>query len=156
LYYTFDNHKFPFITDVSGHSNRGQMSAGVNVVGVENGCGLAGSFIGGSITLDGGRFHPKPSQAVTVALWVKFSTTDGEQTLFTTSRLGSYESNYYLASKSGRITWRHKDEQSQKLFEITTSDSVIVADQWAHVAATYDSSKGRIRLSIARREHWHW
>ncbi len=144
LYYTFDNHKFPFITDVSGHSNRGQMSAGVNVVGVQNGCGLAGSFIGGSITLDGSLFHPKPTQAVTIGLWVKFSTTEGEQTLFTTSRQGSYKSNYYLASKSGKITWCHKNEQGEKLFEITTSESAVVAGQWSYVAATYDSSKGRI------------
>ena len=120
------------------------MSSGVNVVGVENGCGLAGSFIGGSITIDGGRFHPKPSQAVTVGLWVKFSATEDEQTLFTTSRQGSYESNYYLASKSGKITWRHKSKRSQMLFEVTTSESVIVAGQWAHVAATYDGSKGKI------------
>jgi hypothetical protein len=119
------------------------MSAGVNVVGVQNGCGLAGSFIGGSITVDGSRFHPKPTQAVTVALWVKFSTVEGEQTLFTTSRQGSYKSNYYLASKSGKITWCHKNEQGENLFEIT-SERAVVAGQWAHVAATYDSSKGRM------------
>lgn len=119
------------------------MSAGVNVVGVQNGCGLSGSFIGGSITVDGGRFHPKPTQAVTIGLWVKFSSIEGEQTLFTTSRQGSYESNYYLASKAGKIIWCHKNEQGQNLFEITTSEPAVVAGQWAHIATTYDRSKGR-------------
>lgn len=144
LFYTFDDHKFPYITDVSGHTNWGLMSPGVNVVGVQNGCGLAGAFIGGSVTLDGGRFHPKPTQAVTIALWVKFSDIKGEQTLFTTSKEGSYESNYYLALKSGNITWCHKTEQGQSLFDITTTVPAVVAGQWTHVAATYDSSKGRL------------
>lgn len=120
------------------------MSAGVNVVGVQDGCGLAGSFIGGSITVDGSRFHPKPTQAVTIALWVKFSSTKNEQTLFTTSRQGSYESNYYLASKAGKIIWCHKNEHGQNLFEIATSEPAVVVGQWAHIAATYDSSKGKI------------
>ncbi|CAB4026763.1 Hypothetical predicted protein, partial [Paramuricea clavata] len=118
---------------------------------VQNGCGLAGSFIGGSITVDGSRFHPKPTQAVTVALWVKFSTVEGEQTLFTTSRQGSYKSNYYLASKSGKITWCHKNEQDENLFEIT-SERAVVAGQWAHVAATYDSSKGEAVVFVNSKE----
>ena len=121
------------------------MSAGVNVVGVEKGCGLAGSFIGGSITVDGSRFQPKPTQAVTIALWVKFSSIEGEQTLFTTSRQGSFESNYYLASKDGQITWCHKNEQSQTLFDVTTAETAMVAGQWMHLAASYDSSKGKIQ-----------
>ena len=120
----------------------GQMSPGVNVIGVQNGCGLAGTFIGGSITVDGRRFHPKPSQAVTIALWIKFSSTKGEQTLFTTSQQGSYASNYYLALKDGKINWRHKNELGQTLFNVTSSERAVLADQWTHVAVTYDDRKG--------------
>lgn len=150
LYFTFDDHKLPFVTDVSGHTNRGEMSVGVNVVGVEMGCGLAGSFSGGSIILDGNRFHPKPTQAVTIGFWVKFSNTVGEKVLFSTSASNSSIANYYLACSDGKITWCHKDERNKTLFETASHDIQIVAGQWAHVAVTYDSSLGKYIISSSR------
>lgn len=119
------------------------MSVGVNVITVEEGCGLAGRFSGGSITVDGSKFHPKPSQGVTIAMWVQISRTEGEQVLFSTSATNSTDVNYYLASSNGKVTWCHKNEKNTTLFETTSNTTRITAGQWAHIAVTYDGSKGK-------------
>ena len=141
MYLSFDDHQFPFATDVSGHNNRGQMSPGVNVVAVEMGCGLAGSFIGGSIVVDGEKFRPKPREAVTIAMWLKFRSVQGEQMLFSTSPAHSYDNNYYLLATAGKITWCHKTKKN-KTFEVTSGDVKMTAGQWSHLAVTYSSTSG--------------
>ncbi|XP_046842033.1 uncharacterized protein LOC124436153 [Xenia sp. Carnegie-2017] len=148
LYFTFDSHKFPYVIDVSGHNNVGVMSAGVNIVGVQNGCGLAGSFIGGSISVDGRQFQPKPIEAVTIALWVKFQSVQDEQTLFTTSTYTSNKSNYYLGSTDGNIIWRHQNENEETLFDLTTDEPSFAPGQWTHVAVTYDKNKEEAAVYI--------
>ena len=104
---------------------------------------------GGDVLLDGESFQPKPRQAVTIALWIKLSISKGVHSLFDT--VGSHSSHkqgqYHFEIVDGRIRWFHRDANAREIFSLE-SESVVPQNQWTHVAATYDSSLGEVKIFI--------
>ncbi|XP_012555797.1 uncharacterized protein LOC100204986 isoform X1 [Hydra vulgaris] len=94
------------------------------------------------ISLRGSRFHNKPTDACTIALWVKLEDETGKHRLFYTTGGHSMHTHeqYELSVQEGAIYWIHHNEYDQKIFFVKT-EPVVVKNEWTHIAATYDSTK---------------
>ncbi|XP_048590274.1 uncharacterized protein LOC5501396 [Nematostella vectensis] len=139
LYLGFDHLSGKTVIDGSGLNNNAEMTTGTSITLGRKGPGA--DFEGGDIVLHGKHFRRKPRDAVSMAVWVKMAVTQGTHSIFDTiggSRSIHKKGQYHFEVSNGRVRWFHRDEYSRPIFAVQ-SDPFIDADEWYHVAATYDS-----------------
>ena len=127
----------------AGNANNAQMS-NVEISHHPFGCGQVGKFSNGNLSFDGGKFSPKPSVAVTIAMWVKLNTIKGRQSLFdsVSANSSNHQGNYHFEVVDGRLRWFHRDTKSKIIFNVETVKPVVPEGQWAHLVGTYDMQEG--------------
>ena len=120
---------------------------------ISPGGGIRGNgvmFQGGVLLLDGGRFSPKPLNAITICLWIKLRDVKGKRTLFETlSSLAQpgVLAGIFLEVKDGRIRWFSNNENGVQIFSVESGD-VIQRDTWFFIAVTYDSESGEAKIFV--------
>ena len=85
LHYSFANiTRSIIVNDDSQHENSGTIQEDVSFLGVGSYCVAGAHFKNGIIKIDGAKFEPKPSTAVTIATWVKLDRIGPTHELFVT------------------------------------------------------------------------
>lgn len=72
------------VNDDSEHSNKGTIQDDVSFIANGGYCMSGAKFKNGIIKIDGAKFEPKPSTAVTIATWVKLDRIGPTHELFVT------------------------------------------------------------------------
>lgn len=134
----FDQFEGDHMIDTSGHENHAIATGAATRMTANYSCGMAERLIGGQVSFNGTSFAPKPSSAVTVAVWVKLISPKGRQSIFYTVGGGQYN----LASEDGKIIWSHMDDTQKVIFKMITMNQYLMPNKWAHIAGTYDSAEG--------------
>ena len=87
----------------------------------------------GEIKLDGKTFRNKPTDGVTVALWVNVSSIKGVHYLFDT--IGGHSlhkhDQYKLALNEGAVIWDHHNEYDKEIFNVLT-DPIVIGGRATH------------------------
>ena len=89
-------------------------------------------------------------ETITLAMWVKLKREEENLSLFnidpTSDGRGAVVA---LEVVHGKIRWSHQDNNGLEIFELITGQrGVMPQGLWTHVAASYDSHKGREHLII--------
>ena len=134
----FDQYQGDLMLDTSGHENHALATGAATRMVANYSCGMAERLIGGQISFNGSSFAPKPTFAVTVAAWIKLSSSEGRQSIFYTVGRGQYN----LAAEDGKIVWSHMDDRENVIFKLITMYQYLKPNKWAHIAGTYDSVEG--------------
>ena len=86
--------------------------------------------------------------AFSIASWVKFdSTTSGNRAIFSKSAAGAGEYLLFYNSNANEFRFAVKEDSATAWIRAKTSVT-INADQWYHVAGTYDGSKNLSGIKI--------
>lgn len=104
------------------------------------------NFFGGSILLDSETFKPKPSRAVTIALWVKMNRISEQNTLFATIGQAS-ENGFKLSVKDGKVEWLYAVAPHQTLFKLQ-SGPMIQPHKWFQITVTADTDIGESKIFV--------
>ena len=144
LHLPFDRRSGLYVLDTSKKANNGKIS-NVDVSPLPQACGLVGIFSKGSVSFNGRKFFPKPSVAVTIAMWVKLTSTAGRQSLFDAIAAESprKQGNYHFEIVDGRVRWFTRDLDGNVVFNVVTNQVVVPANQWTHLVGTYDKQQGQ-------------
>ena len=144
LHIPFDRHSGINVLDTSNKTNNGIIN-NVDISQLPGACGLAGIFSNSNVSFNGRKFFPKPSVAVTIAMWVKLTSTAGRQSLFDTVASGSPEKpgNYHFEVNDGKVRWFTRDLEGNVVFNVTTDWVVVPPNQWTHLVGTYDKKQGQ-------------
>lgn len=144
LHLPFDRYSGVNVLDTSNKSNNGIVN-NVDISPLPQACGLVGVFSKGNVSFNGKKFFPKPSVAVTIAMWVKLSSTAGSQSLFDTVAAGSPKKpgNYHFEVNEGKVRWFTRDLDGNVVFNVTTDRVVVPPNQWTHLVGTYDKRQGQ-------------
>ena len=93
----------------------------------------------GEIKLDGKTIRNKPTDAVTVALWVNLTTVEGRHSLFET--VGGHslhtKNQYDLSITDGAVRWMHRNEYDQIVFQVDTGPLILAGTYNGYMNATY-------------------
>ena len=93
----------------------------------------------GEIKLDGKTIRNKPTDAVTVALWVNLTTVEGRHSLFET--VGGHslhtKNQYDLSITDGAVRWMHRNEYDQIVFQVDTGPLILAGKYNGYTNATY-------------------
>lgn len=151
LHIPFDRYAGVNVLDTSNKTNNGIIN-NVDISKLPQACGLAGIFSDGNVSLDGKKFSPKPSAAVTIAMWVKLTSIAGRQSLFDTVPAGSpaKPGNYHFEVNDGKVRWFHRNLEGNVVFNVTTDRVVVPPNQWTHLVGTYDRNQGQYDLVLIR------
>ena len=151
LHIPFDRYSGVNVLDTSNETNNGIINK-VDISKLPHACGLAGTFSNGNVSLDGKKFSPKPSSAVTIAMWVKLTSTAGRQSLFDTVPAGSPSKpgNYHFEVIDGKVRWFHRNVDGHVVFNVTTDRVVVPPNHWTHLVGTYDKKQGQYDLGVIR------
>ena len=95
-------------------------------------------------------FLGKRMETITLAMWVKLKREEENLSLFnidpTSDGRGAVVA---LEVVHGKIRWSHQDSNGLEIFELLTGQrGVMPQGLWTHVAASYDSHKGKITSVI--------
>lgn len=92
----------------------------------------------GIIKLDGMTIRNKPTDAVTMALWAKFTSVKGVHTLFETIgfRSAHTKNQYILTVNDGAVLWRHRNEYDRIVFQVETGTSILPGKKVVNVSHT--------------------
>ena len=153
LHLPFDRHSGIHVLDTSKHANNGILN-NVDVSRLPQACGLAGIFSSGNVSFDGKKFFPKPSVAVTIAMWVKLASTKGRQSLFDTVTAPGKPGNYHFELIDGKVRWFARGSDESVIFNVTTDRVVVPPNQWTHLVGTYDNKQGQPLLNMREQRHF--
>ena len=142
LHLPFDRHSGIDVLDTSSKANNGKIN-NVDITNLPQGCGLVGLFSHGNVSFNGRKFFPKPSVAVTIAMWVKLTSTAGRQSLFDTIATGAKQGNYHFEVVDGKVRWFARDINGKDVFNVNTAQVVVPPNQWTHLVGTYDKQEGK-------------
>lgn len=144
LHIPFDRNSGLFVLDTSKKSNNGKIN-NVDVAPLPQACGLVGIFSNGNVSFNGRKFFPKPSVAVTIAMWVKLTSTAGRQSLFDAiaAKSPKKQGNYHFEVVDGRVRWLTRDLDGNEVFNVVTNQVVVPPNQWTHLVGTYDKKQGQ-------------
>ena len=151
---SFDRHSGLYVLDTSNKSNNGKIN-NVDVAPLPQACGLVGIFSKGNVSFNGKKFFPKPSVAVTIAMWVKLTSTAGRQSLFDAiaSESPKKQGNYHFEIVDGRVRWFTRDLDGNVVFNVETSQVVVPPNQWTHVVGTYDKQQGQFYIELSTNQN---
>lgn len=96
---------------------------------INGSCGGGAMVAGGAgeIKLDGKTFRNKPTDGITIALWVNITSVKGVHYLFDT--IGGHSlhkhDQYKLTLTEGAVTWDHHNEYDKEIFSVETDPIVI-------------------------------
>lgn len=143
LHLPFDRHSGLFVLDTSKKLNNGKV-INVDIAPLPQACGEVGIFSNGNVSFDGRKFFPKPSVAVTIAMWVKLTSTAGRQSLFDAIAAQSpeHKGNYHFEVVDGKVRWFTRALDGSEIFNVVTEQVVIPPNQWTHLVGTYDKKQG--------------
>nr|XP_058946660.1 uncharacterized protein LOC131774625 [Pocillopora verrucosa] len=147
LHLPFDRHSGIDVLDTSSKANNGKIN-NVDITNLPQGCGLVGLFSHGNVSFNGRKFFPKPSVAVTIAMWVKLTSTAGRQSLFDTIATGAKQGNYHFEVVDGKVRWFARDINGKDVFNVNTAQVVVPPNQWTHLVGTYDKQEGVARVYV--------
>ena len=143
LHLSFDRHSGEEILDSSSHLNNG-IATNVQITSLPQACGLVGIFSKGNVSFDGKAFSPKPSTAVTIAIWIKLPSVTGRQSLFDAIPEGYplKAGVYHFEVIDGKVRWFTRDLDGKIVFNVTTDRVVVPPNVWTHLVGTYDKRQG--------------
>lgn len=143
LHLTFDRHWGEEILDSSSKLNNG-IATNVRITSLPQACGLVGIFSKGNVSFDGKAFSPKPSTAVTIAMWIKLTSLAGQQSLFDAIPEGypPRPGVYHFEVIDGKVRWFARDLDGKIVFNVTTDRVVVPPNMWIHLVGTYDKRQG--------------
>lgn len=121
-----------------------------------SGCDKCGACLDASsdkmpgLYLDGRKFHHKPTSAISIASWISLNQTKGRHSIFQaiSNKNDEWHDIYNLEVVSGKLHWRHKNANSDAVFDVKTDDVVIPEGLWSHVTATYSSESGDAKIYV--------
>lgn len=139
VHYSFSNTLKGVLVDDSGHGNNGALQGAVSYLDSSAYCADGMRFKDGVINMDGAKFEPKPSEAVTIATWVKLDVIGPTHELFVTVDPGwknpRLKTIYNLeVNFDGSIQFTHRNVFGKR------SRPVVRANVWTHITGTYDSA----------------
>eukprot|EP00794_Sanderia_malayensis_P012811 gene12811-14124_t len=144
LHLDFMNTTSNMTKDTSFQGNNGYF-VGTVVSGLNGTCDYGVKVAdGGSseVNVDGSSFRNKPTDAVTIVLWIKLDDNTGNHQLFQT--IGGHSMHtrkqYDLRVNDGALYWIHHNEYNQEIFNVKTVP-IVVKDSWTNIAVSYDSDK---------------
>jgi hypothetical protein len=73
-------------------------------------------LLSGAININGGAMRLRPTLGISVMLWVKLDTTQGDQEIFMTTNpesLGNKHGQYHFQANAGSVRWFHRNAESQ-------------------------------------------
>ncbi len=132
------------VRDTSEEANHGTAKC------VGQGCSLpspvdglfakAGSFDGSEDYIDGGNSNSLKPNDLTFETWIKPNAWNNSPEIggFKTEGYNGY---YFFIDSTGRLHWLVAKDSTSWKFELV-ADSAFTADNWYHLAGTYDSSSG--------------
>jgi len=148
-YLSFENVYNSIVYDESHNGNAGTMHGCARVV--NNGKFGRGLQLSedGNVTFDVERFHNRPTEAITVSLWLNLSQVNGSNELFFTC--GTPElynmGDYRFAVDNGKVQWLEELPGGSTRFNVS-SNGTLQSNKWYHIAGSYRLSNGRARLYI--------
>ena len=72
----------------------------------------------GAVNINGGAIRLRPSIGITVMLWLKLDTVEGDQEIFMTTNpenIGNTHGQYHFQINAGIVRWFHRNAQAQVL-----------------------------------------
>lgn len=148
-YLSFEHLFNNIVYDESHNGNAGTLHGSAKIV--QNGKFGKGLQLtkDGNLTFDVERFHNRPTDAITVSLWLKLSAVNGSHELFFTC--GTPElynmGDYHFAVQSGKVYWLEELPGGDTRFNLF-SNKTLKSNQWYHIAGSSRVSTGRSRLYI--------
>ncbi|XP_068759953.1 uncharacterized protein [Montipora capricornis] len=148
-YLSFEHVLNNVVYDESHNGNAGTLNGRAKIV--QNGKFGKGLQLteDGNVTFDVERFHNRPTDAITVSLWLNLSQVNGSHELFFTC--GTPElynmGDYHFAVNNGKVHWLEELPGGSTRFNVF-SDKNLQSSQWYHIAGSYRASTGRSRLYI--------
>lgn len=122
-YLSFDQVNADIIYDSSHNGNLATLSKGATIT-KRGKFGQALKLVeGGNITFNVEKFHNRPRDAITVALWLKLSDVSGSHEIFfTCGKPQIYNmGEYHIELIRGHVRWSLKDINLKTVFNITSS-----------------------------------
>lgn len=144
--HVYNNH---IVYDESHNGNSGTMHGCAHIV--DYGKFGKGLELGedGNVTFDVERFHNRPTDAITIALWLNLTQINGTHELFFTC--GTPElynmGDYHFAIENGKVQWLEELPGGGTRFKVS-SNSTIQSNTWYHIVGTYRVSTSKARLYI--------
>jgi len=150
VYLNFDEIDGDSVKDKSGNGNDGALLQKADLE--EGKYGQALKFTAGlRVEFDGANFVKPPEEAVTMAVWANTEPRSAEMEIFDCIGSGHGDGLYHVEIRSdGAMRWFHRDDSSTQIFNIQTGS--VPAEEWAHIAGTYDSNAGEAVLYINGKE----
>jgi len=105
----------------------------------------------GDLYYAGPGFTNSPDKGATIAMWVHPTDLMHKQSIFTSKAIGSKGANLQLDLEAGKVRWLYNNLSGQNNFTVVT-DAVIAADEWVHIAATYNSTTQEAKVFINAKE----
>lgn len=103
----------------------------------------------GNVTFDVEKFSNRPTDAITISLWLNLSQVNGSHELFFTC--GTPElynmGDYHFAIDDGKVRWLEELPGGGTRFKVS-SNATIKSGSWYHITGTYRHTTGRARLYI--------
>lgn len=102
--------------------------------------------------IDGEFFVDKPTNAISVLVWIKLFTNSGQHSIYNTwtkrghslsqVNLKNKKIGYSLEIDKGRVKWVCINENGGAIFNLSTGLQ-IPAHVWTHIGVTYDTKSGK-------------
>lgn len=148
-YLSFEHVYDHIVYDESHNGNAGTMHGCARIVSSGKfGKGLQLSE-DGNVTFDVEKFSNRPTDAITISLWLNLSQVNGSHELFFTC--GTPElynmGDYHFAIEDGKVHWLEELPGGGTRFNVS-SNATIKSGTWYHITGTYRQSTGRARLYI--------
>ena len=144
MHYTFDTLMEGRAYDTSNNANHGNINGEAKLDD-------KGKFLKclhlpkhSNISLGAKRFHNRPTSAITIALWVKMTSSSGQHELFHTcaSDVANGKVQFHFQINDGKVRWLHRDHMGRTVFNVISgSEMASISDQRLIV-----SSKGKLCL----------
>ena len=122
--FSFEEVRGKTVVDTSTYENNGTMGGGATIVHTKGNCGNAIKFASGAyISIDGAIMKKIPHKAITISLWLKLDSINGDKSIFTTVGYGHTAGQYHFEVNNGIVRWFHRNEDSVEIFSVETGSS---------------------------------
>ncbi|XP_074609279.1 uncharacterized protein LOC141863586 isoform X3 [Acropora palmata] len=159
-YLSFEHLFNNIVYDESHNGNAGTLHGSAKIV--QNGKFGKGLQLteDGNVTFDLERFHNRPTDAITVSLWLKLSAVNGSRELFFTC--GTPElynmGDYHFAVQSGKVHWLEELPGGDTRFNVLSRCPELAKSEYLHrrdKAASYLHWNICKELNINVEEKWY-
>ena len=132
MHYTFDTLMEGRAYDTSNNANHGNINGEAKLD--EKGKFLKCLHLPkhSNISLGAKGFHNRPTSAITIALWVKMTSSSGQHELFHTcaSDVANGKAQFHFQINDGKVRWFHRDHMGRTVFNVISGNQMAsISDQ---------------------------